>query len=88
MTCIDRSILANIRDCKAKNGYLGGAGCTNACEFRDSCRIPRTSFLVHTRNFKAEYEKSIVDSGIYISQYIISESNAEEYINDFTGVSG
>lgn len=81
----DQRIIANIRDCKAKNGYLGGAGCTNACEYRDSCRIPRVSFLVQTRNIKAVHDKSIIDSGIYISQYTIIDSNTDEYINEFTG---
>lgn len=88
MACKDRRILANIRKCKVENGYLGGAGCTNSCEYRDSCRIPRVSFLVQTRNFKTEYDKSIIDSGVYISQYIISESNTEEYINEFSGATG
>ena len=88
MACLDHRVLADIRNCKAKNGYLDGAGCTNACPYRDICRIPRVSFLIQTRNFKAAFDKSVVDSGVYISQFVISESSTEEYINEVSGAIG
>ena len=88
MQAIDRRVLANIRQCKAKGGYLNGAGCTNACPYRDICRIPRVSFLIQTRNFKAVFDKSVIDSGVHISQFIISDSSTDEYINELTGAIG
>ena len=85
METLDHRTLANIRKCKAPGGYLDGAGCTNSCEIRESCRIPRVSLMVASHNFKTIDAKIEFVSGQYAVSYGISSHNLEEYINEYSG---
>ena len=84
MSYSDKFINAHLRDCKMYNGVFGGVVCTNSCEYFDSCRVQRVPFLIQTRNFKVKYDKQYVCNGSYVSQYNISSSEMDGYINELT----
>ncbi len=81
MAGIDRRIRARIRGCQDTT-FLEGVLCTNACEFRDSCKIKRKPLLVNTLKASVQFDKSNVDGGIYISEFLVTDISADGFINE------
>ena len=88
METLDHRTLANIRKCKAPGGYLDGAGCTNSCEIRDSCRIARIPLMVGSHNFKTKSVGVHIILSEYANSWETVSHNIEEYINEFSGAIG
>lgn len=79
----DQRIISDIRNCT-----YDGIGCTNSCEHRNTCRILRVPFLIQTRAMRLEFSKTLIEDGVFVSQYDIIDSNTDEYINELSRTVG